>query len=79
MEITITRDGQLSRVLLFDDRNDPYQMHNIPYMDNPELFAGLCGILSRKLKESNDIWYREGIMKQLLLPTDAGVRGESCK
>ena len=66
MEMTITRDGRLSRVLLFDDRNDPYQMHNIPYKDNPELFTGLCGLLAGKLEEADDIWYRKGILPDLM-------------
>lgn len=66
MEMTITRDGRLSRVLLFDDRNDPYQMYSIPYDENPELFSGLCGLLAGKLEEADDIWHREGILPALM-------------
>ena len=66
MEIAIDRTGKLKRVLLFDDWNDPYQMENIPYTENSELFAELCRILDRKLEESNDIWFREGILDRLL-------------
>ena len=66
MEIAIDRTGKLKRVLLFDDWNDPYQMDCIPYGENRELFAELCRILDRKLEESNDIWFREGILDRLL-------------
>ena len=66
MEIAIDRDKKLSRVLIFDDWNDPYQMENIPYTENSELFAELCRILDRKLEESNDIWHQEGILEKLL-------------
>ena len=66
MEIAIDRDKKLSRVLIFDDWNDPYQMENIPYTENSELFAELCRTLDRKLEESNDIWHREGILDKLL-------------
>ena len=65
MEIAIDRDMNIKRVLIFDDWNDPYQMTNIPYRENPELFAGLCAELREKLEEANDIWYREGIMDSL--------------
>ena len=66
MEITIDREYRIKRVLLFDDVNDPYQMSCIPYEENRALFDRLCGILRGKLEESNDIWYREGILDRIL-------------
>lgn len=66
MEIAINRDMELDRVLIFDDWNDPYQMDNISWKENPELFSGLCGILGRKLEEANDVWYREDILGHLM-------------
>ena len=74
MEIGINRDKELQRVLIFDDWNDPYQMRNIPYQENQELFAGLCDVLREKLEEANDIWYREGIMEHLLQDGDSGKK-----
>lgn len=65
MEIAIRRDGTLDRVLIFDNINDPYQMKNLPYEDNPELFRSLCGALREKLAESDDIWHREKVMERL--------------
>ena len=53
-------------MLLFDDWNDPYQMYSIPYDENPELFSGLCGLLAGKLEEADDIWYRKGILPDLM-------------
>ena len=74
MEIAINRDKELQRVLIFDDWNDPYQMQNIPYQKNQELFAELCDALRGKLEEANDIWYREGIMEHLLQDDDSGKK-----
>ena len=66
MEITINRDGSLKRVLMFNDKEDPYQMHNIDYKDNPELFNSLCDTLAVKLEEANDIWHRENTLDKAL-------------
>lgn len=66
MEIAIDRKYNISRVLLFDDLKDPYQMHNMPYREHPELFSELCAVLKDKLRESDDIWYREGVMEKIL-------------
>ena len=35
-------------------------------MENRDLFSDLCAVLDRKLEESNDIWYREGILDKVL-------------
>lgn len=69
MEIAITRDREIRRVLIFDDWNDPYQMSNIPYRENRELFASLCSKLQEKLEEADDIWYREGILEHIVPET----------
>ena len=74
MEISITRDYRLKRVLLFDDWNDPYQMHCIPYEENPALFADLCGKLREKLEEADDIWFRENIMERISPAPERGKK-----
>ena len=65
MEIAITRNYEVERVLIFDDLEDPYQMNNISHTENQELFSSLCGKLGEKLEEANDIWYREKILERL--------------
>ncbi len=65
MEISITREGKLREVLIYDDRNDPYQMHPIDRHDAPELFESLLAELSAKLKEADDVWHRNGIIENL--------------
>lgn len=65
MEISIRRDGKLRRVVIYDDRNDPYQMHPIDRHDAPELFESLLAELSAKLEEADDVWYRNGIIEKL--------------
>ena len=66
MEITRRRDGRPGQISIYDDWNDPYQLHNIDYRTCPELFQTLCGLLRAKLEESGDVWYREDILDQLL-------------
>ena len=64
-EVVIKKNGTLGRVTIFDDINDPYQLVNIDYRQNLELFKTLLDMLSTKLKESDDIWHREGILEKL--------------
>lgn len=66
MELAIDGKGALKRVLLFDDVNDPYQMHNIDPAAQPELFARLCGELAELLRATDDRWYRERTLAQIV-------------
>lgn len=65
MEIAIKRNGDLSRVMIFDDLKDPYQMRNLDWRSNPGLFRDLCAVLAAKLEEADDIWHREGRLETL--------------
>lgn len=65
-EMVIGRDLELKSVMIIDDYADPYQLSPISVEQNPELYAELCRELGRKLKESNDIWYRERILDQIV-------------
>lgn len=65
MEIAIKRNGDLSRVMIFDDLKDPYQMRNLDWRSNPGLFRDLCAVLAAKLEEADDIWHREGRLEAL--------------
>lgn len=64
-EIAIKKDGTLSRVLIFDDINDPYQLNPLDYKKEPETFAMLLNKLDSKLEEANDIWHRENRLDNL--------------
>lgn len=65
MEVTIHKDRSLDKVSIYDDVNDPYQLSPIDRADRPELFADLLSELSGRLRDSNDIWYREHILDNL--------------
>lgn len=65
MEIAIRRDMSVDYVRLFNDRKDPYQLHNIDYKDNMDLFRSLCSNLETLLRESGDQWYEEGIWNNI--------------
>ena len=64
-EIAINKDKTLKSVTIFDDRNDPYQLNALDYTKSPEIFATLLEELKAKLKEYNDVWYKEGILETL--------------
>jgi len=66
MAITIDRKKQVREILLFDDKNDPYQMNNLPVEKNKKLFESLCKQMSALLKTANDPWYRERILSDII-------------
>ncbi|NCC10140.1 MAG: arylsulfatase [Bacteroidia bacterium] len=53
---------KLSKSLLFDDLNDPYQLHNLPLDQHKEVVADLCRRMGVLLKEINDPWYEQRIL-----------------
>lgn len=52
--------------LLFDDKKDPYQMNNLPLEENQAIVKELCTEMGKVLKEIDDPWYREGILKGII-------------
>lgn len=57
---------QLKKSLLFDDVNDPYQLNNLPLDEHPEVVKELCAEMGKVLKEIEDPWYLEGILKDMI-------------
>lgn len=53
---------QLTKSLLFDDLNDPYQMNNLPLEKYPEIVSDLYRRMGELLKEIDDPWYKEKIL-----------------
>lgn len=66
MEIAIDRKHAVKRILLFDDANDPYQLRPLDAAAHPELMARLCETLGAELRRSDDIWYRERILAEMI-------------
>lgn len=67
LALYIDRDSkQLTKSLLFDDLNDPYQMHNLPLEENPEVVKQLCGELAVLLRNIDDPWYKDGVLSDLI-------------
>lgn len=64
-ELALNRDYTLREVKLYDDLDDPYQLHNLDYREHRDLFDNLCGLLARKLSESADVWDREHILDKI--------------
>jgi len=66
LELTVDREGRLVRTLMFDDKADPYQMHDLAPAEHPELFEKLCRRLADLLRENDDVWYRERILYEII-------------
>ncbi|NLX80155.1 MAG: sulfatase [Proteiniphilum sp.] len=66
MTITIDRSSKLKNILLFDDINDPYQMNNLDINDYPEVAEKLMYELAALLKKSDDPWYNEKVLSDLI-------------
>ena len=60
------QDHRLVKSLLFDDEQDPYQLHNLPLQQNAEIVKGLCTEMGKVLKEIDDPWYQEKILSELI-------------
>lgn len=67
LSLTIDRKTKkLKKVLFFDDVNDPYQMTNLKPENHQDTYKELCNQMGILLKNADDIWYREGILKSLI-------------
>ncbi len=67
MALYIDRNSrQLVKSLLFDDLNDPYQLHNLPLEENRETVKQLCREMAFLLKDIDDDWYREKILPDMI-------------
>lgn len=67
MALTIDKKTrQLKSSLLFDDLTDPYQQHNLPLQEYPDIVAELCAAMVPLLKEADDPWYTERILSDLI-------------
>lgn len=58
---------RLKESLLFDDKKDPYQLHNLSLKENKEIVKQLCREMGGMLKEINDPWYQERILPEYIL------------
>ena len=67
MSLTIDRKTkELKDILLFNDLEDPYQMQNLPWQENKGIVSDLCKQMVPLLKEADDPWYKEQILKELI-------------
>lgn len=57
---------KIKKTLLFDDKNDPYQLNNLDINRHPEIFRELCKQIVPLLKEADDPWFRERILPELI-------------
>lgn len=55
---------ELDHVLLFNDKEDPYQLVNLPAEENKDVILSLCRDLLPLLKEADDPWYKEKILSE---------------
>lgn len=62
LAITIDRSKKVKEILLFDDKNDPYQMHPLDADRHQSLIKRLTSQMKKLLKQADDPWYRENIL-----------------
>ncbi len=62
----INKKGRLVRTLFYDDWADPYQMHNLDPRERPADYRHLCRLLDKMLRDIDDPWYRQGVMKKTI-------------
>ncbi|MDD4591914.1 MAG: sulfatase [Parabacteroides sp.] len=67
LAITIDRKKQVKEILLFDDKNDPYQMKPLDpdLKANQKVLKSLKKEMRKLLRKANDPWYRDGIDKKI--------------
>jgi hypothetical protein len=66
LAITIDSKKQVKEMLLFDDKNDPYQMNTLNINDHQHLLKKLTKQMGALLKNANDPWYREKMLPELI-------------
>jgi arylsulfatase A-like enzyme len=66
LAIYIDKNKKMVSTLLFDDKNDPYQMNNLPVDKNEQLFRKLCRQMAPLLRKAGDPWYREKILSDYI-------------
>ena len=62
----VKRKNQLQEVRFFDDKNDPYQMHNLAMEKHPKTVKKLCAQLGKLLRKIDDPWYQRRVLPQLI-------------
>lgn len=66
LAISINRKKEITEMLLFDDKNDPYQMHPLKAGDHTKELKQLYQQMAALLKEADDPWYREKILSNII-------------
>lgn len=65
LAITLDRQKRVKEVLLFDDKNDPYQMQSLSVSSNKKLMQQLLKQMQALLVQANDPWHREAIFQEV--------------
>lgn len=66
LALYIDKNKKLKKTLFFNDRNDPYQLKNIPLNTNSSIMKELFYSMAKQLKKIDDPWYKEKILSNLL-------------
>lgn len=63
LELTIGSDNQLVNSRFFDDREDPYQLNNLPVDRADPVVQSLLAEMAYWLKYSDDPWFKQGVLR----------------
>lgn len=64
--ISINKQNEIQKVVLFDDKNDPYQLKNLYTGVEQKLFKELCKELGKKLTEIKDPWWEGKVLDEFI-------------
>lgn len=65
-EVSLKKDTTLSRILIFDDMADPYQLHPLDTDAHRELADSLKSVLKSRLTQADEFWHKLLITDKIL-------------
>lgn len=66
LALYIDKKNKLVKSLFFNDKTDPYQLHNLPLENHPDITKKLFKEMADQLKKIDDPWYKEKVLSNLL-------------
>lgn len=66
LSLEINRNHELCNILMFDNKQDPYQQNNIALTSQPKLAQDLLTRLAHELTRIDDPWAEDKILSELL-------------
>ena len=66
LSLSITKDKKIQKVLFFDHKKDPYELNNLAFDPSSKIAKDLLKELAFWLKHSEDPWFEEKILENII-------------